>query len=561
MTRSTPSGAPTGGTHDGDQPREELAPRSAELRAGPQTATPAEAGERVRELLRSAASGGGEEALRPAVRYSEASDCSTEELARLWAIADGDPFGFAADLPAPAYHARKAVSRLVALSAPGDGGHALRLAARFLPADRFASTFLLRMWWTSPDPDGLAEHLLAPAFRQEGRTELRLPYAPSLRGLRHLTMLEKLHLDTCGELTDLTEVGALTGLRDLDLGGCRSVEDLTPIGRLSRLTRLDLSRCGAVEDLAPLRHLGHLRHLTLNWTAVRSLGGLGPVLPALESLDLRFCGSLTDLEGLDELRNLAHLQLSDLDGLRDLSPFAALPQLRSLTLRNCGGLRSLEGLDGHPRLEKLGIHGSSELTGAKGLEGLPALREVTLTGCSSLADLRGLGGLPALRTLMINGSAVRELGDLSGSPLNKLTLLYMEGLESLDALRECPGLRELVLRDCPLVEGVPVRQLESLSLSGARWADTAGLAGLGGLRVLELRTSAPADVTPLTALRHLAELDLRGCRSLRDARPLLAMPSLTRIHLAEGSVFSASGALDPVVTELRARGVTVTLHP
>ncbi len=95
---------------------------------------------------------------------------------------------------------------------------------------------------------------------------------------------------------------------------------------------------------------------------------------------------------------------------------------------------------------KLGIHGAPLLRTTEGLGELPALREVTLTGCSTLADLKGLGRLPALRTLMINGSAVRGLGDLSGSPLSTLTLLYMEDLESFSALQECPGLRELTLR-------------------------------------------------------------------------------------------------------------------
>lgn len=42
----------------------------------------------------------------------------------------------------------------------------------------------------------------------------------SLRGLRHLTMLRDLHIDRCKEITDLTEVGALTALTRPDLNGC-----------------------------------------------------------------------------------------------------------------------------------------------------------------------------------------------------------------------------------------------------------------------------------------------------------------------------------------------------
>ncbi|WP_231156921.1 leucine-rich repeat domain-containing protein [Streptomyces sp. CNZ748] len=538
MTRPTPPGVPAD-----DAPGANTAVRTRQLRALLDTASPAEAGDAVGELIRLAASGGGDAALDLAVRYSEASDCSTDELLRLWATADGDPFGFCENLEAPAYRARKAVRRLVALSAPGDGGHALGLAARFIPADPYASKFLVRLWRTDPDPDGFAQHLLAPAFRQEGRTELRLPYASSLRGLRHLTMLQKLDLHQCDGLTDLTEVGELTGLTDLDLSGCTSVRDLTPVGRLTRLTRLDLSGC-AVEDFEPLLNLSGLRHLRLSRTKVRSLRGFGGALAALESLDLRSCGSLTDLDGLAELPRLAHLRLSG-DRLGDLSPFAVLPRLESLDLDGCGELTTLEGLGGHPRLMKLGIHGGPLLRTTEGLGELPALREVTLTSCPALADLKGLGRLPALRALMINGSAVRDLGDLSGTPLTSLTLLYMEDLESLSALQECSQLRELRLhfmKDGPPAEGIPVERLSSLTVAGPRWA-------------------ALKDITLFTASPRLAELDLRHCRSLTDLRPLLDMAALSHVHLAERNATSPSGATDPVVTGLRARGVTVTLHP
>ncbi|WP_252991114.1 leucine-rich repeat domain-containing protein [Streptomyces viridosporus] len=537
MTQPIPPGAPTDGTQ-GDN----TAVRTRQLKVLLETASPAEAGEAVRELMLLAASGG-DAALELAVRYSCMSDCSTEELLRLWAIADGDPFGFCEKLDAPAYRARKAVRKLVSLSAPGDGGHALKLAARFTPLDPYASKFLIRLWRTDRDPDSFAEHLLAPAFRQEGRTELRLPYASSLHGLRHLTMLEKLDFYQCDELTDLTEVGELTGLTDLDLGGCTSVEDLTPIGRLSRLTRLDLSRCGAVENFEPLLNLSSLRQLRLSWTKVRSLRVFGGALAALESLDLRSCRSLTDLDGLAGLPNLTHLKLSG-DHLRNLSPFAALPRLRSLELDNCNELTTLEGLDGHPRLAKLGIHGSPVLRTTEGLGDLPALRELTFTSCSALTDLKGLGRLPALRTLMINGSAVRDLGDLSGTPLTSLTLLYMEDLESLRALQDCSELRELTLRslkDSPSAEGIPVERLSSLTVAGPYW-------------------TALKDITLFTASPRLAELDLRHCRSLTDLRPLLDMPALAHVHLAEGNATSPSGIPGPVVTELRARGVTVTLH-
>jgi Leucine-rich repeat (LRR) protein len=557
MTHPTSPDTRADGANGSDNPLTRLAQLRALLEAG--TANPAQAREAVPELMALAAGSNRAEALDLAVRFSAISDCSTQDLLLLWATADGDPHGFCEDFPAPAYRSRKAIRLLVGLSTPGDGGQALRLAARFVPEDRYASKFLLRMWRNARDPEGFAEYLLAPAFRQEGRTELRLRYASSLSGLRHLTMLEELELHQCGEITDLTEVGELTGLTSLGLEACRRVEDLAPLGRLTRLTSLTLSQCDAVEDFEPLLRLDRLRKLTLHWVKVSSVRGFGQAFPDLESLDLRFCRSLRDIDGLVGLPRLTHLQLSDLDELNDLSPFAAFPRLESLVLSDCAKVSTLEGLGDHPRLKKLGIHTFPELRTLAGLGEPPALRDVRLTGCP-LSGLDGLGRLPALRTLMINGTAVRDLGGLRGSPLRTLTLLYMKELESLASLQDCPDLRELEVRDCPLVEEIAPDHLRSLALSGARWADPSHLTGLRGLRTLEVGTAELEDIAPLTVLPHLTDLDLSCCRSVKDLGPLLAMPSLTRVRLASGIWFSGtSGAPDPVVTELKARGVTVAL--
>ncbi|WP_234434250.1 leucine-rich repeat domain-containing protein [Streptomyces sp. NRRL F-5126] len=532
--------------------------RLDELRALLDTAAPSQARAAVQELLALYAQGdGGDDALRLAVRFCGAADYSDDDLLRLWAALDGDPDGFCADLLAPAYCARKAVKKLVTLSAPGDGGHALRLAARFTHRDEYAVKLLLRLWRTARDPDGFAEHLLAPAFRRDGLSELRLADVTSLTGLRHLTMLDRLDIDGCRKTPDFTEIGELTGLGELSLLRC-PIEDLTPIGRLTRLTRLDLRQCEDFEDIEPLLNLGSLRELDLRWTRTRSTDGFGRAFPALESLNLSFCRFLTDVSGLCGLRGLtrlelgpidsrelpvpqdlpalAHLRLSGHDPLGDLSPFDAFPSLESLEIDDCEGLTTVAGLGTGPRLRRLCVDGCHNLRTLEGLGEQPALRDVRLNGGRRLADLSGLGGLPALRSLLINGTAIRDLDGLAGSPLTTLSLLYMKELDSLDALQECHGLKELTLRDCPLAEEIPADSLTSLSLSGAGWKDLSSLA----------------------RLPHLAELDLNGCRSLKDLRPLLAMGSLTRVKPPRGFWDSeAPGTREPVLAELEARGTTI----
>lgn len=571
------------GTHNNDRTGgDDTSARLDQLRALLETVKPVEAREAVREIMLLSTPNDGGEALRLAVRFSHKADHSIEELLRLWSTVDGDPDGFCENMLAPAYCARKAIRKLVPLSTPDDGGEALKLASRFVSKDKYASKLLLRLWRTAPDPDGFAEHLLAPAFRHEGRTELKLRDVVSLTGLRHLTMLDKLHIDYCREITDLTEIGELTGLTDLDLQGCAGVEDLTPIGRLTRLTRLNLSGCSAVEDTEPLLNLSRLRELDLTWTKVRSAHGFGRAFPALESLDLRFCRFFTDAGGLSGLRSLTHLEigppdsrnvaglrglpalthlrLSGHDQLRDLSPFAAYPGLESLAIEDSEGLTTTEELGTHRRLAKLEIGDCHNLRTPEGLGEQPALQEVRLIRNRSLADLRGLGRLPALRTLMINGTAVSNVEDLAGSPLSTLTLLHMKALDSLSSLQECPGLQELTLRHCPLVEDIPADSLTTLSLSGAGWTDLSRLAGLRKLRTLELQLDKLEDITALTGLPHIAEFDLGECRSLKDLRPLLEMPSLTHITPPDSfPTFTAQGALHPLMSELKARGVTVAV--
>ncbi|WP_202966064.1 leucine-rich repeat domain-containing protein [Streptomonospora alba] len=310
--------------------------------------------------------------------------------------------------------------------------------------------------------------------------------------------------------------------------------DLTPIGRLTRLTRLVVD-VGSFEDTEPLLNLGRLRELNLKWANARSVHGFGRAFPALESLKLQGRG-FRDMDGLRAIPHLTHLALSHLDQLRDLSPFAAMPRLESLRIENCENLTTLDGLGPHPRLAELAIDSCHSLHSLDGLGDQPELHTVKLFGGRSLTDLGGLARLPALHTLYINGTDLSDIDELAGSPLVELRLLWMKGLESLSSLQHCPGLKRLTLWGCPRVEDIP-DSLESLSLTAADWKKhLSRIAGQENLRFLEL-VAPPEDVSPL-----------------------LGMPSLThlRVHARSG-IITDSGTLDPVVGELRKRGVSVAI--
>ncbi|MCQ1581094.1 leucine-rich repeat domain-containing protein [Streptomyces parvus] len=202
--------------------------------------------------------------------------------------------------------ARKAVRELVALA---DDGSALKLAAALAPVAALAPDTLVRLWPQAHDPDGFAAALLAPAFREEGRTELKLQRVNSLAGLRHLVMLRRLTVERCKEISDLTELESLTELRSLNLNGCAGVEDLTPLSGLTQLTWLSLHRCRPVRDVKPLLTLSRLRHLDLSITRVTSVDGFAASFPLLEKLDLRGCRSFRSPSQLSGLTRLTHLDL------------------------------------------------------------------------------------------------------------------------------------------------------------------------------------------------------------------------------------------------------------
>lgn len=110
------------GCTNGGEERDQRAVRLNRLRTAAETAGPAEAREAAREAVGLSRPGDDGEALRLPVRFSVRSDCTDRELLLLWSTADGDPGGFCEDLLAPVYCTRKAVRKLVSLSALATAG-------------------------------------------------------------------------------------------------------------------------------------------------------------------------------------------------------------------------------------------------------------------------------------------------------------------------------------------------------------------------------------------------------------------------------------------------------
>ncbi|MEV7014972.1 hypothetical protein [Streptomyces sp. NPDC093991] len=171
-----------------------------------------------------------------------------------------------------------------------------------------------------------------------------------------------------------------------------------------------------------------------------------------------------------------------------------------------------------------------------------------------------MGGLPALDSLLIHSCThLTDISALAGSPLSDLRIDHAPRLNSVGALNECSGLRKLMLGRCGSVQDFPSRGLTDLELDRVGWEDLSLLAHQTPLRKLGITDDGTLkDAGALAGMPALLELDLRHCPALTDGRFLLDMPSLRRAVLPGRLLTAASdGSADPVVAELRTRGVTV----
>lgn len=409
--------------------------------------------------------------------------------------------------------ARKAVRELITVL---DDGQALELAARFAAKVNYSSELLLRQWQLVADPDGFCEVLLAPAFARETRTELRVRRVASLRGLRHLTTLRKLHIDKCKEVTDLTDLAGLTGLVELDLNGCAGIEDLTPLSGLTALTHLNLHRCRGVADVRPLLTLGNLRHLDLSMTNVRSVDGFAAAFPYLLELGMRGCRSFRDVCQLAGLTRLADLDLG-WTGIRDLRGIGALPALTRLNLNSCASLTTLTGASALTGLTELEITDCRRLKTLSGLGSHPHITRLDINGCTSLHDLHGLSGLTGLTRLTVKGSEhLTALDGLQGTPLQFFRAEQCPALTDFSALAHVPRLNQLVL------------------------VDLSGLIDLSALPVMPaMETARIMNCPSLVALDGIAhypalkELWISGCTSLESASGMSHLSVLQKLLIRD----------------------------
>ena len=390
------------------------------------------------------------------------------------------------------------------------------------------------------------------------------------------------------KVSDVSALGSLGSLRELDLRG-NKVSDVSALGSLGSLRELDL-RGNKVSDVSALGSLGSLRELDLRGNKVSDVSALGS-LGFLRELDLRG-NTISDVSALGSLQSLAHLYLSG-NPITDISRLGSLASLRTLHLvgdllsgavitdvSGLGSLASLSTLDlGSNRITDVSALGSLEslvrlrlsnnaITDVSGLGSLASLSTLDL-GSNRITEVSALGALESLTWLGLSGNGISDVAPLlrngelervilTSNPLSAKSIethiseLLRRGVSvAFDAMPPVPdgavvaeiadpALRGAIEAQLSKGDGWPITvdELSKLSVLEGSNRDIGDLSSLElatGLRYLDLRGNAIADLRPVADMVFLRFLHLDG-NNIEDIAPLAGLPVLYVLSLADNTI-------------------------
>ena len=243
------------------------------------------------------------------------------------------------------------------------------------------------------------------------------------------------------------------------------------------------------------------------------INDLSPLLELrkLEQLFLYSDHPIPDINFLAHLPGLKWLGISDLDGITDFSPITAHNSLRGLWLYGCSGLTDINVLRSLTELKFLTLRGAR--LGSGGLEHIidtfPRLTFLQLRECDWLTDLSPLARLP----------------------LELLILVRTPHVAGLDPIRSLGQLKRLWLIDMPITDISAISELERLwDLNVSNCPDVTDLSPIAALsRLRQLVLHGAADGIDLSCLRRRHNLSI----ALREGQRVTGTENLhksTRIE-------------------------------
>ena len=267
-----------------------------------------------------------------------------------------------------------------------------------------------------------------------------------------------------------------------------------------------------IPDNNPITQQEMLQLMTLDirGSSIANLTGLeyAANLEVLYSMN----NQITDISPLANLTNLTHLYLGD-NALQTIEPLAGLINLRVLDLYNTG------------------VKDITPLANLTALESLVIVRNM-------IADISPLVGLKNLKRLQIAENPIQDFTPLAQLEGVELDLdIDLSRLDQLNLVVEVPdpNLRQAIRETLSLLDGVPLTQLQILSLTNleAGQRDITDLTGLQyatNLENLYLSENQIQDLTPLANLTNLIHLDL-FLNIVESVEPLAGLIQLRTLNL------------------------------
>ncbi|MDR0826829.1 MAG: hypothetical protein LBN33_02980 [Desulfovibrio sp.] len=226
--------------------------------------------------------------------------------------------------------------------------------------------------------------------------------------------------------------------------------------------------------------------------------------PDLVGLGIESSPAVTKLDPLAKIKKLQTLQLEKINAA-DLAPLANLTDLLKVKIKNCKSIASLAGLAKATKITDLEI-ADIAATDATPLAGLTELTRLVID--IRFNDLKWMAKMGELTYITLSGGK---------NPIS------LEGLPSL------PSMKQIALKRVAPTDLAPLA------------------AALPNLTKIDFNGAVLPDLTPLTQLAKLDDLDLYGA-TLKDFSPLAGCPSLKKVnyYATKDANYSTLGTLTQV---------------
>lgn len=410
--------------------------------------------------------------------------------------------------------------------------------------------------------------------------------------LAELTKLTNLSLTDNG-ITDVSVLSGLNALTLLQLGN-NKITDITPLSGLTNLETLYLDG-NAITSFAPLHSLRNLKTLSIKNTGISdedfaalkkalpdcnirsdksgdevveiTLGGV-TFMSDVTELDLSGKG-IKDISELSKCTSLEKLDLRD-NKISDLTPLMDLSELSWLCIWN-NEVEDVLPLMGLSKLSYLDAD-HNKITDITAVSGMLSLEELWLSGndISSIKPIAKLSSLKrlGLKATGLDDNALKNLETLTS--LKELAIednvkLTAEGVDALKAKLKSCTVTHSELTSTLILGGVTYKSdAQSVMASGKGVTSLAGLDKFKKLSSLQLTNTAVSDLSPLSGLTELTDLDIwSGDASLggsvSDLGPLAGLTKLSTVNLMWNKITDISALSGATgITELYLGGNSIS---